>query len=164
MKRQRILWLAVSLLTPLVCMILPYAIYRIKGFLQNEHFYKGRPSSYWRNLVKSAVTDSKESIISGPILRVPSKSPIVRLYEYSCQTFDDLLDRLPIENDNFSKELMLVDLLKDDDPRVRCFALSGLGTIGTPSKDAFSTILHCLHDEDQCVRNLAAEVLRKIDN
>jgi hypothetical protein len=149
-------------------LVAPKAIETITAILKNEHFYRGRPTSYWRNKAKSARLELEKWFTPGPSLQEPKKAPIERLEDW----VENRLESPPVgPGHDYILYFMgdpaampvLKDLLMDEDPEVRAFAANGLGLIGLAAKDVVPSLLECLEDKNQEVRGAAAEALRKID-
>jgi hypothetical protein len=168
MKRRRIFWTGVGLVSVLAMLVTPRTIETITAILKNEHFYRGRPTSYWRNKAKSARLEREEWIVHGPSMLGQEEAPLGRLEGW----VEDRLESPPVgPGHNYVLYFLgdpaampvLKDLLADEDPEVRAFAAHGLALIGIAAKDVVPSLLECLEDKNPEVRGAAAEALRRIE-
>jgi HEAT repeat protein len=58
---------------------------------------------------------------------------------------------------------VLLELLRQEDPKVRLLAVCGLGALGERALPAFATLRQAVGDQDEGVRWQAARAMKRIE-
>ncbi len=150
MTKRRILWACIGLLAILAALLVPWGIYFLPAYVRGEHFYRGRPTSYWSGEIKrwreSGDPDQYEAPLLDKVLNFLSNEvrttvPAVR------NSSDPAAIRV------------LIDLLEDDDSHVRLWAQHDLAVIDSRSEEAVARFVAALKDPNPDIRGLGATFL-----
>jgi HEAT repeats len=140
MRKKKWLWLAGL---PIALLLLGYGLLVVVGLWRGEHFYAGRPTSYWRTTVKlwksDGVTRTFEQMNALGVARRVNRSMAPGVLGGS---------RAAV--------LVLYDLRQDPDQRVRWAALVGLVRVSPKDEAAVAALEQALADEDEQTRRFAA--------
>jgi hypothetical protein len=139
-KRQR--WHIVVLIllgaAGLAAALEPFGI--VRGFLRGEVFYRGRPASYWKRLLKRSTWHGQ--YVPGPSLAGPAR------YAFT----DDPAAALPV----------LREGLQHPDADIRSSSAEALGYCGAGAAVACPVLVEALHDPSPWVRTHVAGALASI--
>lgn len=165
---KRSLWLVV-LLVPLASAALEIASC-VRAFLSGEAFFNGRPTSYWSRELSHWFTlpvSGANQTFTGIWLRWPTR------WEGWCNELGigELLshrsaelwqDGFPLSEGDLSAVPVLLQLLPDPDPNIRCIAVLGLARTRDQSINVQRRLAELIKDEDETVRTEAARALAAI--
>src|SRR5262249_43958257 len=76
MKRRHLLWVALVLFLLAAIFLLPASRWRIIGWTKGESFYRGRPTSYWREEILFYHNVPPEKSFLDPIFGPPEREPL----------------------------------------------------------------------------------------
>jgi hypothetical protein len=139
-KKRITLW-AVLALAGLTLAIFVEPTGVVRGWLRGEHFYRGRPTSYWRKKVVKHVYPAPQTEVDPQ--DDPSAPPFPRPYEAAA---------VPV----------LIDLLGDEDDEVRYWSCSTLFWIGPDASEAVPTLATMLRSDNLYDRRNAVHALAAI--
>jgi len=137
----------------------------LKGIVNGERFYRGKPSSFWSKKIQGGQLGFSWS---GRVFYVNQKrSPIPWLPGWIQQPLQKIgwpSNEVEVSVDSPDKDFvtLLLDLIKDDDPAVRRFAAKSIGAYQPVDKDAISALRKALLDEVKHVRSASARSLWNI--
>jgi hypothetical protein len=169
MKKRRVwLWLVSGFVfgaVILAALLEPNRI--LRGLLAGEPFYRGRPASYWRQVLRDCgqnggipLTTAKEFHTTKEIL------PVLRV----CAGDPDRNVRWPAiallgqrDYPTQPAQEVLVEALEDEDNEVRLQAIRGLAKWGRMSRPAIPALTAHLHDSELQVAHAADLALWEID-
>jgi hypothetical protein len=161
MKKRRILWFGIfPCLAIALALATPLCRWSLIGFFNGESFYAGFPTGYWRQSIQewriSRPSSDRFSYLPAKVrtlLKLHDSQPLAPLYAREGNS-----DRsakadpaaLPV----------LIELLKDPDGNVRCYALDTLRELGNKASRAVPAVVMTLkEDGDATVRRHAAWTL-----
>ena len=152
--------------------LFPLSRHVVMGLWRNDHFYRGRPTSYWRDKLRENEQRYK---------RPPSWADQVGDWVSSGKAAlgfgrppDDILafdlgigmEGYPFYNcalatfgNDPAAAPVLIRLLDDSEPEIRCNICRALGLINPLDPDAIPALARCLSDEDVFVCASAAWAL-----
>ena len=145
MKKRSILSLIVAGLVVLAIFGWPWTLCLL-GFLRGEHFYDGRPASYWSWQVDSYANSASASyptILRGgptavPVLRELARDPKPLVRVYAIQT---LLDQSFDDEETIRSTIPpLIDLLQRGDQINRCRGAQLLAQMGSFAREAIPAL------------------------
>lgn len=188
LKNRRLL-LGLAVLAALLLTRLTY--WRVVGHSRGESFFRGRPTSYWRQeildyhvawsryktcWVPTTPTDRLRASFGlddrlgheAPLLSEGDPAAVAVLLELrrdeECTARSDALVGLGKIGDRDPRVVpALRAALSDAEPAVRTMAALLLGDIGPPARPAVPELVRALHDGDQEMRELGARALWDID-
>lgn len=138
LSRKAWLWLATPPLALLAC----YGLWVILALLRGEHFYGGRPTSYWR--LRLLLWESSDIPQNLQKMTGLAQGPVERPFRPG--VLSRTSEAVPV----------LRDLLRDPDEKVRLAALWGLHQVQPDSDAAVAALELALDDEAHGVRIRAA--------
>ncbi len=164
----------VSLLLILPMLLPPMTL---QGFLRGESFYKGRPTSYWKDEIKQAInaTRPRPTSVLDRLVRWNQSGP-PRLGEPAAlPVLTELLSDLDpevrmyaagalIDKGSWAEPVLprLKELLQDEDPRIRRTAVYAVNSVETRTDVKIHLFAGMLKDDDSFVRMIVAELLGRI--
>jgi HEAT repeats len=173
MKRRVTVALALGIATLLAILLaLPVPRSILLGFVRGESFYKGRPTSHWRGVVKWWVEYEKEhrpSVFIGAIvvhatLPPPPPPSLFDRVKAVLPGFDSIDNFLPPGWDSDPAAIpVLSDLLLDPDADVREYAALTLSRQGPQAHIALPRLIELLEDDNAEVRRSAAIAVADIE-
>jgi len=167
--KKRTLWLCLVpiLLVSLVVVALLEPNRIVRGFFAGEAFFRGRPTSYWREVLRKhgrAGNIPRETAVQ--FMDGPPAFPVLR----ACASDPDPLVRWPAigllgESGIRSQEALelLAEALHDEHIEVRLKALSTLARWGPKARPAVPALVERLKDPELQVAHLADLVLWEVD-
>jgi hypothetical protein len=166
--------LCVSVLTPSVS-------WPMIGWLRGEAFYRGKPTSYWALEVQRSYVDLYDGGYFTLGQPQPPAPPVAQqvgwIYRQpttwahwlpdwlrggSGPSAEAMLTELPLVDGDDHALPVLIELLRNDDPKVRQLAAWGLGILGKRARVAMPDLVKHLQDENPKVVAAVAESLKKI--
>jgi hypothetical protein len=127
------------------------------GFVRGEAFYKGRPASYWRELLKKEINDVKVALRG----YYPHDS-YLRSYYYSVQAYFFAPPPLPRGDDPKAVPVIL-KLLNDENEEVMWYAVWELTRCEPDYREVVIAILNGFLDHESArLRDSAAHCLMSI--
>jgi hypothetical protein len=166
MKRKKWIWLMVGVL--LVGVVIAAAVepkHRVLGLLRGEAFYQGRPTSYWREVLRA--DGEAGDVRNETITRFAGPSGSKVLVE--CLKDPDPNVRWPAASLLGRRGNVLVvvpalgEALHDPDREVRLQAIQTLAEWGTNAQAALADLVALHNDPDTQVRQLTDTALWEID-
>jgi hypothetical protein len=169
--KNRWRWLGfVALL--LVCALVLYVIFDpnrvVRGFLAGEAFYKGRPTSYWRDVLRAegeaGHVSRKTNMELGmsadalPVLMECARDPDVHVRWPAVY----LLGRSGIRSVPVLDALL--EAISDDEPDVRFQAIMAIGAWGRMARPAIPALIARLKDKETQVAHYGELALWHIDS
>jgi hypothetical protein len=155
--------------------LVPTGCYVVVGVWRGEHFYKGRPTSYWRDVLledqrqhawpfslfgQARSLANQGSGLLGIGGRTPPAPHVYNLnFRQFVESFPGECPRLAVFGRNPAAAQVLLDLLSDTDIDVRKQACHALGLTKPPSAQAVPALAQALEDGDPFVRWTAAWAL-----
>lgn len=133
-----------------VLLAMPSCRYGVLGLVRGESFYQGRPTSYWRGVVKDW-TVPRPCSPQGP----PPTTLLHKVRAFLVEPFAEKVV-IPPGEDQPDALPVLIELLSDEDAAVRSYAVTTIEGIGPSAKAAVPRLILLLEDEDPEVRALAA--------
>jgi hypothetical protein len=169
MKRRRRLWLgaaALLLVAALVAVFEPTGM--VRGLLRGEDFFRGRPTSYWREALRADGQAGTLSHVTVESFRGKWSSALPVLL--ACLKDPDRNVRWPAVNllahcSAPTPEILppLRQALHDPDPEVRLQALLALGALGANARAAVPELAALYRDPQPQVAHFADRALWQID-
>jgi hypothetical protein len=142
LSQKKWLWLVVA---PVALLLVCYAVLVVVGMWRGEHFYAGRPTSYWRATLKvSSWYDN---------------APLGQRLSHFAGRFLDRPLYPRVKSGSAAALPVLLDLLRDPDPDVRFEVVSTLGFYGPRTDVAVAALEQALTDPEEDVRHTAAHCL-----
>jgi hypothetical protein len=155
-RRRTVLFSAPLLLAGGV-LSLPAVHWRLIGWWQGEAFYQDRPSSWWAREIQQSYSWSPQvgpsvADVSGPRFpiawhrrRTFSPGESIRRQFTGPPTLNSLIDALmaapPLADGDEAALPVLLELLRQEDPKVRLLAACGLAALGRRATPAVWNIL-----------------------
>lgn len=170
-NKRRIFWLAYLLFLCLVAVyVLPSLHTRIIGACRGESKYQGRYTNDWReDLQAGELVEELSYACSRGCCQIWSRiywkktSPLWKewLGKAGLQFSTD--SSLPaVLNGDSESVSVLLELLEDEDPRVRRAAIHGLYNAGRHAEPAVPKLMKLVFDRDQKTSDLAKRALERI--
>lgn len=150
-------------------LLIPIPRLVLLGCLRSESFYSGRPTSWWSAEVKQwRFSEEFDLWELGGYWPLWEAQPCffdewLVTYFGMIRTPVPAIDTLLILQADPAAIPVLLELLKDEDPRVRWAGAVGLGRIGVKVKPAFRDILQIANDEDRWVQRAVWAAMLQID-
>jgi HEAT repeat protein len=167
--------IVVGVLVTLALLLIPRMT--LLGFIRGESFYKGRPTSYWKEEIKHAIDANKPRPASYldrlirrneagfPQLGEPGALPVLAelLSDPDVEVRWHAAGAL-IDKGSWAEPVLprLKELLRDDDPRVRRTAVYAVNSVETRIEVKIALFRGMLKDDDQMVRIIVAKLLGRI--
>jgi hypothetical protein len=162
------LWIALAVVIAGAAILLD-PTHTLKGWLQGEPFYEGRPRSYWRKAIVSQ--DPAEQAQAEQAIRAgrAAAAPLLAEMLHGAAGNDwsaaqvrwksaELLGAIgPPARPH--AELALVDALDDEDPHVRKVVAQAIESVGVEDPRCVPPLIEMLGNEDTRVRREAARAL-----
>jgi hypothetical protein len=180
-RRRFLLFTAAAAL--LFVLALPGVHWRLYGWCRGEPFYRGRPSSYWRSAIAaceirwsffSLATSGGDRGLLPPVqdmILIPRLDPVERFRQWLAENLNqpNLAAKpvAPFVECDASAVPVLIALLGDRDPQVRCFAAQTLGSLNGDAREAVPALRDLASDrthvfDDATVGHAAAEAVKSI--
>jgi hypothetical protein len=121
----------------------------VAALLRGEHFYHGKPTSFWSKEVQECVkTPFYRSDAHFHELMEERPATIGdRVRQYFGLSYETERPKRPLRDENPKAIPVLVDLLRDPDPTVRMYAAETLGAFGPAAKAAVRELAQLLLDD-----------------
>lgn len=148
MKKLPIVFLVILLAGTLAT---PFCRYGIVGLARGESFYKGRPTSYWRGVVKHFAGLLKSVPIGKTAVFPPPTTFLDNAHAFLGKILSKEIGVPPDESD-FSSLPIYIELLSDEDADVREYAAVVIGKMGPSAKAAVPGLSALLKDKSIEVR------------
>jgi hypothetical protein len=158
---------------------LPAVHWRAMGWWRGEAFYQDRPSSWWAREIQQSYSWSPQvgpsvADSSGPRFpiswhrrRTISLGENIRQQFTGPPTLNSLIDALmaepPLTDGDETALPVLLELLRQEDPKVRLLAACGLAALGRRATPAVADLRVAIGDEDDGVRWQAFRALQRIE-
>ncbi len=155
----------------IVCAI-PYLRHGAIGVLRGEEFYRGRPTSYYRNeivewnkLIERLCPKGENSVYNGLTIGVSVVAPPPTFWDMAHDRLQTLLysGPLPPNLDDVHALPVLLSLLDDDDQGVRIYAVKSICAIGLPARAAIPRLTEMINDSSSEVRFYSFDALIAIN-
>jgi hypothetical protein len=165
--KRRVLYLAGLTLVLLAASQIPFVRSGVTGLLRGESFYRGRPTSYWREELKEWKDELPQPTDwFWPLRQVlpdrflPDAPPVyvLSLFSGRCMMGGELEPnpRLSMFGGDPDAVGVLVELLRDPEAWVRCDAAQALGAVGPGGEAGVPALVVALDDESlEVARNAA---------
>jgi HEAT repeat protein len=136
MTRRRCLWLCLVMLL-VALLLLPAVHWRLIGWVKGEAFYQGRPTSYWRIELEQWDPYAHGSSYEPSWLEKNLPKPISSFLGKPVW---------PLQNVDPEATGVLIELMADEDQKIRGSAFYGLRRIGPRAQAATPALARMLHD------------------
>jgi hypothetical protein len=165
--RRRLVWLLIVLFVAgfVTIALSPRGRWIIHGLWHGESFYKGLPTSYWREQAKEWA-DSEKTVDGGGFSGSGDAAPPPKLLDQIRERGNKALPTNPAPSPigHHRKGIpVFLELLDDPDPDVRRYAAFALADIGQEAKVAVPRLAGLLRDGTPEVRRVAAIAILMIE-
>jgi hypothetical protein len=160
---------ALGLGCAILLLLTPTARIVVIGLLRGEKFYRARPTSYWRcQILERPFPYSEGNIVSFDFDRPVPASRLDEVKKSLGLKYKVTPYRYPLRENDPSALPVLIDLLHDDEPTVRMYAVESLGDLGPRAAVAIPDLKGLLNDNDHggfgiTVAQRAGEALKRIE-
>jgi len=159
--KKRWLWCGLLLLGSVAVLLFPSSRWRLVGWVQGESFYKGRPTSYWRERVKQRKTASSSTGAA-----TASSSTLwqhLRKHFAGSDITDErrplLITRGRINIPDVDALPVLIELIPDTDADIAAYTFEKLRILGQNAAAAAPALIRQLDHADLSRRLDAASTL-----
>lgn len=154
MKKLVVVFLVILLA---VALGTPFCRYGILGLVRGESFYQGRPTSYWRGVVKDRAVR---------LLYTSLAPPPPTFFEETQEYLKRLLTKeveIPPSKKDLAALPVYIDLLGDEDADVRWYAAWTIGNMGPLAKTAIPRLSSLLQDDNSLIRHSTVHAIASIE-
>ena len=178
MLNRRRLTIASLLVAIVSIFFLPPVYWRVVGFVKGEAFYDGRPTSWWAKKIQERYNatyqkfyqpqrpppqpgDQFDSEILGAAWSGEESQTWLQglLENFRTQV---VLYNVPLTNGDGASLPVLLELLRENDPRARWIALCGLAELENSDESILLAIDKACDDADPLVRTMARQARNSI--